>query len=109
LELAQRLSRWTGLPVDFFRNIRNPKEFWALKTEAIDWKEHAEGRPWVWIEDEILSHEKHELRKKKAMSHWIPCFVSRNPKRLLKVWRIISTRFNIPLPENILLDKIKVS
>lgn len=78
--------------------IRNPMSFWwpkgdDLKTNGINWDEHAAGKPWVWVEDEILYKERELLRGRKCLDNYIPCNVSLNANRLVEVMEILKERF----------------
>lgn len=95
-ELEEKLARILGVDQSLIADWHNPLDWGvgvnALKTSGINWLEHAEGRPWIWLEDGILPDEREVLKEKKVFNRWIECNVSRNPQALMKVWQRLRTR-----------------
>lgn len=88
-ELAELL----GVEPNEIREVKNPLAFVGDKTEGINWLEHTrDGRPWVWLEDDILPSEIDFLGEK-FIGNWIRCNVSEHETRLVEVQGILTERF----------------
>lgn len=98
---AIELASMLGVTEEEVAEVRNPHAFMRffghrdLKTDALDWAEIDDGRPWVWIEDALLDDERLLLTWRNLLNHWIPCNVSANPNRLIEVKEILQERFHL--------------
>jgi hypothetical protein len=91
---AARLGKALGIDPDVLVAIRGiPWITHGLdKTNGIDWPEFHAGRPFVWVEDEILPSERITLAAHGASGCWIDCNVTRDPERLLAVHAMLRER-----------------
>jgi hypothetical protein len=98
---AARLGQLLAVPAEAIAACRGIDfrecDGWR-KTNGIDWVEHRAGRPWVWVEDELLPDERELLRQRGGSAHWVPCHTSKYPHRLREVWEELADRFDLPLP-----------
>ena len=90
-ELSYRFN--SKIQPDVFRNIVNPKQFISNKTEGIDF---TDPRPWVWVEDGMVSYEKLEMERRGMTENFYPTNVSKNAAVLQSTWRKLTKRFNLP-------------
>jgi len=91
-ELAYRFNN--KILADEFKSIQNPKAFeMKYKTDAIDFDD---PRPWVWVEDDTLTHEEDLLRGRNLYHNFYPTNVSIDPVRLQQTWRMLANRFELP-------------
>jgi hypothetical protein len=90
-ELSYRFN--SKIHPDVFRNIVNPRGFINNKTEAVDF---ADSRPWVWVEDNMVSYEKREMNQRNTLNNFYPTNVSHNVVVLQSTWRKLAKRFDLP-------------
>jgi hypothetical protein len=73
------LALLLGVPVETLDGIRGIDFADTFdKTDGIDWEEHARGRPWIWVEDDLPSREVAKLRGRGAIHHYHATNVSRD-------------------------------
>lgn len=90
-ELSYRLNG--KISPDVFKNITNPKGFINQKTEAIDFDD---PRPWVWVEDTLLTKERMLLEDRHLANNFYKTDVTHNIVALQKTWRLLAERFELP-------------
>lgn len=93
VELSNRFNKKV-LPETFY-NIRNPKSFVGSKVEGIDFED---PRPWVWVEDGLLSNEQYQLKSMGVFDNFYKTNVSHNSVMLQKTWRLLADKFDLPKP-----------
>lgn len=100
-----RLAQLLRVPVELLAGIRNPLSwdfdaFGIGKCSGIDWREHAAGRPWVWLDDETLGREMAYLRSRRAVENLLICDSSKNPDAIVHALATLKRRFALaPLSE----------
>lgn len=102
-DLAPVLAGRLNMPVAELAEIRNPVPFWRTfstrdKTTSIVDGAIAEGRTWVWVEDEFLDHREADwvYGHPQYTHNYYETTVSRDPEALLRTWRELATRFSLP-------------
>lgn len=96
-----QLSGILELPPELIRDIP-ACAFWPIqayhvddsqdKTNGLHWERLDQGHPWVWVEDGLIKSEREYLKSKGMLQHFIPCNVTANPRRLLKVWQLLQEK-----------------
>lgn len=83
--------------------IVNPVPFWVTyssrdKTQSIQDGAIAERRPWVWVEDPYLSRYEQEWLREYPdyAANYYETAVSSDPEGILRTWKILSERFQLP-------------
>lgn len=64
------------------------------KISGINWEEHAQGRPWFWLEDDLLPSEIEFLKGRNCFDNYIRCNVSELPGRLIWIREELTRRLN---------------
>lgn len=89
-ELSYRFNS-TILP-ETFQKIYNPKSFINKKTDGIDFDD---PRPWVWVEDSMVTYEILEMNRRNKIDNFYPTNVSHNAVMLQSTWRKLAKRFDL--------------
>lgn len=85
------LSGQLGIPADELRSFVNPGAFidghvgTPAKWPALDWHAIDRGRPFVWIENALGPEDRAVLQQRGLLHRFIPCDVTANPLRLLRL------------------------
>ena len=80
----ERLERYTGVPWEVWARVWPSKGWSRNKTEGIDWDEHLAGRPFVWVEDELLQGEMRFLEETGFAHRYYHTDVFDDPDALIK-------------------------
>lgn len=86
-ESLERLDNMTGIPADAWALIQPSKPWRDHKFEAIDVLEHQQGRPFLWIEDELTPTELQWLDSHGWRDNYIYTDVFDNSVALLEACR----------------------
>lgn len=95
---AVELEQKTGMARGFWLQLKGlPFEMgqYGGKIHGIDWMEHEQGRPWVWLDDHMDPYDADFLKGRGCVENWIPCNTTREPARLLQVREVLCKRFNL--------------
>lgn len=76
----------TKLPIDIWMKIKPSLPWQNYKTEAIDWDEIKQGRPFVWLEDGILPEEEEKLHNLGYFHCYYFTDVIADKNALLETW-----------------------
>lgn len=98
-EAAARLGRALDVEPTLLETIRGLP--WmsgrmGLKVNGIDWTEHAAGREWFWVEDDLLPLEVEELEQRKCADRYIHCNVTRDPSAIRKAFATLREKTQQP-------------
>lgn len=87
-DLAEQMSKAIGLPAEFFSSIHGNPWFGSNdeKCAGIDF---TDPRPWVWVEDGLVTKELSLLNQKGLLHCWYPCDVTRNPHALEQIHALL--------------------
>lgn len=92
---AERLAGMLDVDVEILREIHNPMPWVRYKTEAVNFIEHRAGRPWIWVEDELLREERDTLRARGALGNFLLTNSSEDPTALQRALAIVQARFGV--------------
>lgn len=90
-ELAEKFSH--KVPPEFFERFTNPKHWIDEKTKAVDFND---PRPWVWVEDRLLTTETKFMQDNRYIDNFYACNVTTNRMVLQSVWRKLAKKFDLP-------------
>lgn len=83
--VADRLASAFGLEPEFIASI--PCCAWGNnKLDGIDFDD---PRPWIWIEDGLLSEEKEELKRRGLYDRHLRCNVTQDPYALMRLHQVL--------------------
>lgn len=91
-----KLAKCLRVPAELLQGFENPLPWFGeydSKVAAINWDEHFNGRPWVWIEDEMIERERVAMTARGCMSHFILTESSKDPNALRDAWLETEARF----------------
>jgi hypothetical protein len=91
--LSYRLNY--GVSTEILASIKNPKEWFEYKTEAVDFED---PRPWVWVEDGLVYKERELLNNKNLLNNFYPTNVSIDIRALQITWKRLADRFELLCP-----------
>lgn len=86
-ETLRRLADHTGVPAETWAKVQPSKGWSTAKHQNIDAEEHRTGRPFVWVEDELLPKEHQWLRGNHWHDHYFHTDVFKDPDALVKTTR----------------------
>lgn len=98
------IAKLVGMTKEWWEGLRgrpHSQTSWMDKLDGIDWTEVGMGRPWVWVEDALLTRELRELRRLGMAEHWVECNVSKEPYALYRVMPLLRERFQLPGPSTL--------
>lgn len=105
-EGAVELSTLIGMMPEWWLGLKGLKHSFAVdrdewegiqrddKITGINWEEHEQGRPWFWVEDDLLPSEIDYLKGRGCFENYIRCNVSEQPARLIWVREELTRRLN---------------
>lgn len=83
---VKTLARALKVPEEMIASIRGISFAHTFnKCDGINWEEHAAGREWIWIEDDIDQRELQILAGRGCLSRWIRCNVTEDPYALKRL------------------------
>lgn len=85
-ERAEQLAKALKVPVELVASIQGRSYSHSFnKCDGIDWEEHAAGRPWIWVEDDLPQGELQILAGRNCLDRWFRCNVTEDETALMRL------------------------